>query len=80
MNNNGQIQLSWVLAMAAISFIAAPLIGYFSSQLATETKINGVDKEVGIVKSRVDNIERKLDSMDLKLDALLLNNKIQIKK
>ena len=80
MNNNGQIQLSWGLTMAAISFIAAPLIGYFSSQLATETKINGVDKEVGIVKSRVDNIERKLDSMDLKLDALLLNNKIQTKK
>lgn len=75
----GQIQISLAMAMAAVSFIAAPLIGYFSSQMAIGNRISGVDTEIQVTKSRVDGIEKKLDKMDEKLDALLLKNNIKIK-
>ena len=89
---NGLIQLSWGLAMAAVSFIAAPLVGYFSAQMATETRIGVIDKEVGIQKNRIDNLQEKVNETNNKvieiqngINALLLKqgidpNKIQTKK
>lgn len=67
----GQIQISVALGMAVISFIAAPLIAYYSAQSATNSRINEVDTKTQVTQSQVINIEKKLDSIEQKLDKLL---------
>ena len=76
----GQIQISWAIAMAAVSFIAAPLVGYYSSQIATGNRIGEVDKNLGVTINRVDTLEKQFEKIDQKLDALLLKQGISLDK
>jgi hypothetical protein len=42
----GQLELSVATGLAAISFVAAPIIAYFTAQLSTQQKINDVSERV----------------------------------
>ena len=72
--NDAQFRLSLPIAMAAISFVAAPIVAYFSSQAATAQDINTVDTRTQVQQVRIDALENRFDKFETKLDAVLRAN------
>lgn len=70
------MQLTIPLAMAAVSFIAAPIIGYYSSQIATAASIAEVNARAAVLEQRATTEEKQLNRVENKVDALLINNGI----
>ena len=64
----GQIQLSIATGMAIISFIAAPIIAYYSSMASTNVRIGEINTKEQVTESRVLELEKKIDRIELKLD------------
>lgn len=79
----GQITLSLATTLAVVSFVAAPVVGYFSSQIATAQAIADVNTKVEVVQAknidtdkRLENIEDTQIRLENKVDALLINSGI----
>lgn len=77
--NRGQIQLSVATVMAGVSFVAAPLVAYYSSQMATAQAIAEVNTKTEVVETRVDHVDTQLDRLENKVDALLIQNGVNPK-
>ena len=86
LQQKGQIQLTFGLAMAAVSFIVAPVAAYYSAQAAADTKINGNTQKILVNEAvtasiKEDVTEIKTDVKDLSRDiddikrALFIENK-----
>lgn len=83
----GQATLSLATTLAAISFVAAPVIGFYSAQMATAADIAKLNTEVQVAKSKALDTDERLDRMEAtqarvenKVDALLINSGINPKE
>ena len=66
----GQIQITLLGAMAAISFIAAPIIAYFSAQAATKTEIADVSERTARLETSVPLMQQDLRDIKVSLQAI----------
>lgn len=68
MTNRGQISLGVSTAIAAVSFIAAPIVAYFSSQAAVDEKISALSERTAVLETSIpeirDNIQDIKDSVN----------------
>ena len=62
--NKGQIQVTIFGAMAAVSFLAAPIIAYFSAQAATKEDIAQVSERTARLETFVPTIDRRLENIE----------------
>ena len=68
--NGGQIQLTFVTGMAIISFIAAPIVAYFSAQAATKTEIADVSERTARLETSVPLMQQDLRDIKVSLQAI----------
>ena len=66
----GQIQITILGAMAAISFIAAPIIAYFSAQAATKTDIANVSERAARLEVAIPLMQQDLRDIKISLQAV----------
>jgi len=66
----GQIQITLLGAMTAISFIAAPIIAYFSAQAATKTDISNVSERTARLETSVPLMQSDLRDIKTSLQAI----------
>ena len=62
--NKGQFNITIVGLMAGISFVAAPIIAYFSAQAANQEAISGVSERAAKLETSVPRMEQ--DIRDIK--------------
>ena len=67
---NGQIQITLLGAMTAISFIAAPIIAYFSAQAATKTDIANVSERAARLEVAIPLMQQDLRDIKISLQAV----------
>ena len=68
--NKGQIQITLLGAMTAISFIAAPIIAYFSAQAATKTDIANVSERAARLEVAIPLMQQDLRDIKISLQAV----------
>ena len=68
--NKGQIQITILGAMAAISFIAAPIVAYFSAQAATKMDIAEVSERTARLEVAVPLMQQDLRDIKITLQAI----------
>lgn len=66
----GQIQLSLATALMGISFIAAPIVAYFSAQTATKAEISSVSERTAKLEVAVPLIQQDLRDIKTSLQAI----------
>lgn len=65
--SKGQIQLGLASGMAIISFVAGPLIGYFSAQMATQKDISQLSERAAKLETSVPRIEQDISDIKMSL-------------
>ena len=68
--NKGQIQLTFVTGMAIVSFIAAPIVAYFSAQAATKTDIANVSERAARLEVAIPLMQQDLRDIKISLQAV----------
>ena len=68
----GQIQISFAMILAGISFVVAPIVTYYSAQSATNSRIAEIDKRESVIESQITNFDKRLDKIDTRLDGIEL--------
>lgn len=66
----GQITITLLGAMTAISFIAAPIIAYFSAQSATKTEIAEISERAARLETSVPLMQSDLRDIKASLQAI----------
>ena len=75
--NKGQIQLTFATGLAVVSFVAAPIVAFFSAQAASDAKISSLETRTAVVENSVQNTNMNLQEIkdDLKDIKKYLNIK-----
>ena len=66
----GQINITLIGAMAAVSFIAAPIVAYFSAQAATKTDIANVSERTARLETSIPAIQQDIRDIKTALQAI----------
>jgi len=66
----GQIQLTVVGVMAAVSFVVAPIVAYFSAQAATKTEIADVSERTARLEVAIPLMQQDLRDIKISLQAV----------
>ena len=56
----GQVQLTMATGMVAISFVASPIIAYFSAQAATKEEIASISERAAKLETSVPRMEQDI--------------------
>ena len=70
--NRGQIHLTFATGLAVVSFVAAPVVAFFSAQASTQQEIADLSSRSAVLENSVENIEVNVveikdDIKDLKI-------------
>ena len=66
----GQIQITILGVMAAVSFVVAPIVAYFSAQAATKTEIAEVSERTAKLETALPLMQQDIRDIKITLQAI----------